>query len=151
MRTADEAIEFVKEHGVVLEAARGPVPSLVEAIIGASVRGSWWGHHRAHEIFQLTRAMRSSPDVLVCRLVDGKITYVHRRLWTTQQGTIGAVLSKGIRNSYPTYPERPWRTKEPLPLARTRRHVHFPLALRPSIKSPAALASRLIGPLLLLE
>ncbi len=81
MKTADEAIEFVKEHGVVLEAARGPVPSLVEAIVGASVRGSWWGHHRAHEIFQLTRAMRSSPDVLVCRLVDGKITYVHRRLW----------------------------------------------------------------------
>jgi hypothetical protein len=81
IKTADEAIEFVREHGVVLEAARGPVPSLVEAIVGASVRGSWWGHHRAPEIFQLTRAIRSSPDVLVCRLVDRKITYVHRRLW----------------------------------------------------------------------
>jgi hypothetical protein len=22
-----------------------------------------------------------SPDVLVCRLVDGKVTFVHRRLW----------------------------------------------------------------------
>jgi hypothetical protein len=29
----------------------------------------------------LSRAIRRSPDVLVCRLVDGKITYVHRRLW----------------------------------------------------------------------
>jgi hypothetical protein len=29
----------------------------------------------------LTRAIRDSSDVLVCRLVDGKITYVHRRLW----------------------------------------------------------------------
>jgi hypothetical protein len=29
----------------------------------------------------LSRAIRRSPDVLVCRLVDGKITYVHRRIW----------------------------------------------------------------------
>ena len=29
----------------------------------------------------LSRAIRRSPDVLVCRLVDGKITYVHRRMW----------------------------------------------------------------------
>ena len=29
----------------------------------------------------LTRAVRDSPDVLVCRLLEGKITYVHRRLW----------------------------------------------------------------------
>jgi hypothetical protein len=25
--------------------------------------------------------MRESKDVLVCRLVGGKVTYVHRRLW----------------------------------------------------------------------
>jgi hypothetical protein len=31
--------------------------------------------------FPLSRSIRNSPDVLVCRLVDGKITYVHRRLW----------------------------------------------------------------------
>ncbi len=29
----------------------------------------------------LSRAIRCSPDILVCRLVDGKITYIHRRLW----------------------------------------------------------------------
>jgi hypothetical protein len=28
-----------------------------------------------------SRAVRNSGDVLVCRLVDGKVTYVHRRLW----------------------------------------------------------------------
>ena len=26
-------------------------------------------------------AIGDSPDVLVCRLVDGKVTFVHRRLW----------------------------------------------------------------------
>ena len=79
--TAAEALAFVRTHGVVLESATGPVPSLAEAIVGAPIQGSWWGHARSHEIFALTRAVRDSPDVLVCRLVGGKITYVHRRLW----------------------------------------------------------------------
>jgi len=26
-------------------------------------------------------AVCDSPDVLVCKLIDGKVTYVHRRLW----------------------------------------------------------------------
>jgi len=45
------------------------------------VRGSWWAHPKGNETFLLSRAIRRSPDVLVCRLVDEKITYVHRRLW----------------------------------------------------------------------
>jgi len=72
---------FVVGHGVVLQAARGPVPSLAEFIAGAPIRGSWWGHPMGHAIFQATEAIRSNEDILVCKLVDGKITYVHRRLW----------------------------------------------------------------------
>jgi hypothetical protein len=79
--TEAEALAFVRTHGVALEAATGPVPSLAAAIAGGPIRGSWWGHARGHEIFLLTRAVRDCPEVLVCRLVDGKITYVHRRLW----------------------------------------------------------------------
>jgi hypothetical protein len=79
--TRRAALAFVKRHGVVLEGARGPVPNLAEAVAGRRIRGSWWGHARGKEIFWLTRAVRDSPDVLVCRLVTGKITYVHRRLW----------------------------------------------------------------------
>ena len=79
--TRRQAVAFVRKHGVVLEAASGPVPSLAEAIAGGPIRGSWWAHPRSHEIFELTRAVRDSQDVLVCRLVDGKVTYVHRRLW----------------------------------------------------------------------
>jgi len=65
----------------VLEGARGSVPSLAEAVAGAPIRGSWWRHAEGREIFRLSRAVRDSSDVLVCRLVGGKITYVHRRLW----------------------------------------------------------------------
>jgi hypothetical protein len=38
-------------------------------------------HPRSQEIFELARATRGRDDVLVCRLVDGKVTFVHRRLW----------------------------------------------------------------------
>jgi hypothetical protein len=79
--TKAEALTFVHTHGVALESATGPMPSLAAAIAGGSIRGSWWGHARSHEIFRLTRAVRDCPDVLVCRIVDGKITYVHRRVW----------------------------------------------------------------------
>jgi len=79
--TPAEALAFVRKHGVVLEAARGPVPALADAIAGEPVRGSWWSHPSSHEIFKLTRTVRDSEEVLVCRLVQGKITYVHRRLW----------------------------------------------------------------------
>ncbi len=79
--TPAEALAFVCTHGVVLESATGPVPSLVAAIAGGPIRGSWWAHARGREIFAITRTIRDSPDVLVCRLIAGKITYVHRRLW----------------------------------------------------------------------
>jgi hypothetical protein len=76
-----EALAFVRHHGIVLEAARGRVPSLAEAIAGGPVRGSWWAHPKAHEIFRAAQAVCSSSEVLVCTLVAGKVTYVHRRLW----------------------------------------------------------------------
>jgi len=79
--TAHEALAFVRKHGVVLESARGPVPSLAQVIAGEPIRGSWWSHPKSHEIFAATRAVRDSDDVLVCRLIAGKITYVHRRVW----------------------------------------------------------------------
>jgi hypothetical protein len=79
--TPAEALAFVCTHGVVLESGTGPVSSLAAAIAGEPIRGSWWGHARGREIFAVTRAIRDCPEVLVCRLVDGKVTYVHRRLW----------------------------------------------------------------------
>ena len=79
--TPKQARTFVKTHGVVLESARGPVPSLAEAVAGGPIRGSWWSHPKGREIFALTQRVRESDDVLVCRLVAGKITFVHRRLW----------------------------------------------------------------------
>jgi hypothetical protein len=79
--TPAQGMAFVKRHGVVLQAARGIVPSLAEAIAGGPIRGSWWAHASGHEIFRVADAVSDSDDVLVCKLIDGKVTYVHRRLW----------------------------------------------------------------------
>ena len=79
--TPAQGLAFVKRHGVVLQAARGAVPSLAEAIVGGPIRGSWWAHPAGHDIFRVADAVSDSDDVLVCKLIDGKVTYVHRRLW----------------------------------------------------------------------
>jgi hypothetical protein len=76
-----DAIRFVRKHGIVLESAKGSLPNLARAVAGAPVRGSWWNHKDSKKIFQATWVVRDSEDVLVCRLFQGKITYVHRRLW----------------------------------------------------------------------
>ena len=79
--TSGQALVFIREHGVVLETARGPAPSLAEIIAGGPIQGSWWSHPKSREIFSVTRAVRGSDDVLVCRLIKGKVTLVHRRMW----------------------------------------------------------------------
>lgn len=79
--TPRQGLAFVKRHGVVLLAARGPVPSLLEAIVGGPIRGSWWAHAKGNEIYAVAEHVSENADVLVCKLVQGKVTFVHRRLW----------------------------------------------------------------------
>jgi hypothetical protein len=76
-----QAISFIRYHGVVLEAARGLEPSLAKKVVGGPIRGSWWGHHKGHEIYELTQEIHDSKVVLTCSLAGGRITYIHRRLW----------------------------------------------------------------------
>ncbi len=76
-----DALAFVREHGVVLVSARGPAPRLTEFVAGEAVKGSWWGHAKGKQIFAALQALSASPEVLVCRLVDDKLTLVHSRLW----------------------------------------------------------------------
>jgi hypothetical protein len=78
----DQALAFVERHGIVLESTRrGTIRSLADAVAGEELRGNWWSHASGKRIFAATRAVRDAPDVLVCRLVDDKVTCVHARLW----------------------------------------------------------------------
>jgi hypothetical protein len=79
--TRNRVFALLKREGVLLESSQGPVPNLVEFIAGEPVKGNWWSHPQSHSIFALTRSVRDSPDVLTCRAVNGKVTFVHRRVW----------------------------------------------------------------------
>jgi len=76
-----DPLEWVCEQGVVLQSARGPLPNLAERIAGERISGSWWGHSSGHEIFAVLTRLLDSSDVIATRLVNGKITLIHRRLW----------------------------------------------------------------------
>jgi hypothetical protein len=89
MMDLDAAMAFVREHGVVLVSAAGPAPKLTEAIAGENIKGSWWGHPKGKQIFPVLEAVCEHADVLVCRLVDGKLTLVHRRLWPALAASAG--------------------------------------------------------------
>lgn len=81
LATVADALAFVQESGVVLASAKGPVPRLTEAIVGEPIKGSWWGHPQSRLIYSILAGINDSEQVVVCRLIDGKLTLVHRRLW----------------------------------------------------------------------
>jgi hypothetical protein len=78
---AAAALDFVRGHGVVLVSAKGKAPTLTHAIAGEPIKGSWWGHPQGKRIFGILQQVCDHPDIAVCRLVDDKLTLVHRRLW----------------------------------------------------------------------
>ena len=70
----------LKRSGFLL-ASDGALPSVVSLVVGEPVRGSWWAHPRAHDIYEIADRLGEHPDVIVTKLVSGKNTYVHRTLW----------------------------------------------------------------------
>jgi hypothetical protein len=110
---------FVEEHGVVLASARGPVPSVAEAIAGEPIVGSWWSHPRAQAIFDALSSLDDSLDIRCFKLVDHKITFVHRRLWPAltrlaQAGAIGPERVESIQQEHmPTGEHRNFTTPFP--------------------------------------
>jgi hypothetical protein len=72
---------LLREQGILLESARGPIPNVAELVAGEPIRGSWWGHPLSHDIFAVINELAESPDVVRLRLIRTKVTLVHRRLW----------------------------------------------------------------------
>lgn len=48
---AIDPLSFVRQHGVVLESAKGHVPNLADAVVGVAIGGSWWKHRRRRTFF----------------------------------------------------------------------------------------------------
>lgn len=82
MKTADEALAWIKRHRIALVAAKvGDVPSLAHEIVQGPIKGSWWGHPQGKLIFSLASAVEDSDEVLVLKLIEGKATFVHDVMW----------------------------------------------------------------------
>jgi hypothetical protein len=74
-------MSWIRERGVVLQSARGPVENVAQFIAGEPIRGSWWGHSAGKEIYAILTEIEESPDIVSTRLVNGKVTLVHARVW----------------------------------------------------------------------
>src|SRR5258706_13995009 len=92
--TPQEAVAFVKHHGVVLQAARGPVPNLAEAVAGGPIRGGWWGHPQGRAIFRTAAVVSERPGGLGWKLREGKGTFGHRSAWPAL-GKVSGGFPKG--------------------------------------------------------
>jgi hypothetical protein len=74
------ALALLEEWGLLL--LQDPkLPSVATLYADETIRGSWWGHPRGQEIFHAMGALDDHPDVLPTKLLSGKVTFVHRRLW----------------------------------------------------------------------
>jgi hypothetical protein len=56
-------------------------PSVAKTIARKQHKGSWWSHPEAHTIFAVNNMLEDHPDVLIMKLISGKVTFVHRELW----------------------------------------------------------------------
>jgi hypothetical protein len=68
----------LEQDGILLE-HDAVLPCATALVVGEPVRGSWWAHPKAHEIYD---GLQPLHDVATrVKLVVGKATLVHRRLW----------------------------------------------------------------------
>jgi hypothetical protein len=83
-------VDLGKLHDVEAELARlglllqhdRTLPSVTARVAGAPIAGSWWGHARGPEIYDLLVAFEAGAGALAAKLVNGKVTFVHERLWS---------------------------------------------------------------------
>lgn len=55
--------------------------NVVTLVTGERLQTSWWSHPKAQLIFAVLSDLADHPDVLFSKLLYGKVTLVHRRLW----------------------------------------------------------------------
>ena len=72
----------LKKWGLLLE-SDPKLPSVCTIVTGQPMKGSWWSHPLAQTIFQVNERLDDHPDVLIAKLLAGKVTFVHRQFWSS--------------------------------------------------------------------
>ena len=99
----DKVFSRLHEFGFLL-LTDSSLPSVSRLVADAPVRGSWWSHEKAQEIFAVSEMLEDHPDVLIVKLISEKVTFVHRELW-------GHVYSIGVARE-------DWQLKNLTPVAK---------------------------------
>jgi hypothetical protein len=94
-RAAKRLRADLEENGLLL-AHDALLPSATRSVAGEPIRGSWWGHPKGTLIYAALQEV--APDIARVKLVGGKSTLVHRRLWPALAAVARA--------------RQPWQTKE---------------------------------------
>lgn len=74
-------MEELQSSGLLLE-SDATLPSVASLVAQEPIRGSWWGHPCGNDIFLVTEQLAAYPDVIATKLISGKVTYVHKLLWS---------------------------------------------------------------------
>lgn len=72
--------EALDRHGI-LPAHDATIPSVSNLVAGRPIRGSWWGDPAGRQIYLVLNTI--GDDVAWPKLLGGKVTLVHRRLWAS--------------------------------------------------------------------
>jgi hypothetical protein len=57
------------------------LPSVVSLVVGYPIKGGWWGHPTGGATYAESNRLADRPDVVIAKLLSGKVTFVARELW----------------------------------------------------------------------
>ncbi len=78
-------IKGLDRFGILLE-VDSRLPNIASLVAGERIIGLWWTHKRSRLIWRVLNRFLVSGGSLTVRLVSGKVTFVHRRLWADLLG-----------------------------------------------------------------
>jgi hypothetical protein len=99
------AMAKLRRLGLLLE-TDVRLPSVASLIAGEPISGSWWSHAAGQKIFATLGQFEDHADVMFTKLISGKVTLVHRKLWPE-------ILAIGTARG-------PWQIKD---LSKSARHL----------------------------
>jgi hypothetical protein len=80
VKSARTVVVKVRALGLLL-LQDAKLPSALTVVRGVSEGGSWWSLPEANAIYAALERATDDKDVLVAKLVAGKVTLIHRALW----------------------------------------------------------------------
>jgi hypothetical protein len=78
--TIEDLLERLQEFDLLLD-TDPKLPSVTGLVAGDTGGRSWWAHPQAKQMYGLSCGLRDHPDVLLVKLISGKLTFIHRPLW----------------------------------------------------------------------